>query len=60
MGKGAKHGENELSLKTAGYFKTGPRHPIRQFGFPRRARFDVLVRERPRGTKLQGAFDKKS
>ena len=61
MGKGTKHCEIELSLKTAGYFRTGSRPPIRQFGFPRGARFDVSnQRERARRTKLQGAFDKKS
>ena len=34
MGKGNKHGEIDLSLKNFGYFRTGPRPPIRQFGFP--------------------------
>ena len=40
MGKGTKHGKIEFSLKTSGYFRTGPRPPIRQLGFPGRTRFD--------------------
>ena len=52
--------EIELSLNTAGYFRTGSRPPIRQFGLPGQIDSTVLVRERARGIKLQGAFDKKS
>ena len=60
MGKGIKHCEIKLSLKTAGSFRTGSRPPIRQFGFQDELDSTVLVRERASGTKLQGAFDKKS
>ena len=59
-GQGAELGEILLSLKIVGYFKTGPKRRIRATEIHADLKSTVLVRERTRGSKLQGAFDKKA